>query len=174
MSFSSYLRMMIKRAVLSYRLKRICSENRYIFHPDHRGWIFDGLNGSAASFYVECPEKIYSVKLTGSVGRLRHINFIDSTHYSIRRFYGHFRGIVGGVSFWEDIGYQKEPYDFTYRFCEPYLGKEVIPVVLVCPVPTVVSAIRDNRRQVLSDGDFTGEGYLYSRRGFLALLHGIK
>lgn len=167
-------RLLVKRAVLAHRLKNICSEKGYILHPTHRGWIFDSINDAEASLYVECSEKVYSVKLTGSGKRLRYISFIDPTHYSLRKYYGHFRGIIGGVSYCEDIEYKKQAYDFTYRLPPSCSDKALVPVVLVCPVPAVVSAVCGNQTKQLSDGDFTGEGYLYSRSEFLAVLEGIK
>ena len=167
------LRLLVKRLILAYRLKCVCDDKGYVFHPTHRAWIFDGINDTRVSFYVECREKVYSVKLTGSGKRSRFINFIDPTHYSLRCFYGHFRGFVGGLSIWEDIGYRKKAYDFTYMLPPSCVAKELISVVLVCPVPAVVLATRGNRSQEIGDGDHMGEGYLYSRRGFLALLEGI-
>ncbi len=165
-----YIRMLIKRGVLLYDLKQICAEKKYILHDSHRNWIFDGIDDGHNSFYVECPEKVYSVKLLGTKSRLQFINFIDPSNYSIRKYYGHFRGVIGGVSYWEDIARKKKPYDFTYNLPKSCSMKEIIPIVLICPVPAMVSAMRGNTKQDLDDGDFTGEGYLYTRRRFLELL----
>lgn len=165
-----YVRMLIKRVVLLHELKSICTEKKYILHDSHRNWIFDGIDDSYAGFYVECPKKVYSVKLLGTKSRLQFINFIDPSNYSIRKYYGHFRGIIGGVSYWEDIARKKKPYDFTYNLPEGCSSKELMPIVLICPVPAKVSAMRGNTRVDLCDGDHTGEGYLYTRRGFLELL----
>lgn len=165
-----YLRIFVMRLMLLYGLRDVCKMKGYILHRPRRVWIFDGFSDSTPSFFIESPDKVYSVKLVGAKAKSQYIKFIDEGHYSLRKVYGYLRGIHGGATFAEDIEHKKNPYDFTADMPQSCASKELLPVILICPVPNRVSAHSHGLLIELGNGDHNGEGYIYTRSGFLSML----
>lgn len=163
-----YLRFLFKRLQLLRGLKRICRKDGLEL-TFRKGWLFDGFSEHRTAFTVESSDKIWSVKLVGALKRSNYINLTDRKSYSVRKVYATLRGIHGGVTYDEFISRPKRPFDFTSQI-DTSTNKQIVPILLVCPVPTQICGVVGNRLRVIGVGMDTGEGLLYTGSSFIGLL----
>ncbi len=58
-----YIRCLIKRIVMVFRLTSVCKKHGHTLHPAHPLWMFGNRYGSACDFHIETEDRIYAVKL---------------------------------------------------------------------------------------------------------------
>ncbi len=178
-----YLVFAVKRACLAMKLKTVCRRKGYAFTPLKRFWWFDTVKSGNCACKIETADTCYAVKIIGTVSRRQHLRFLNDTHYAVRslRFETHMTAKAAGYTYKE-----KEPY----RFADIATDKPLYPVILLHPAPTTISAKRTDsngekaatpsyltpktdaprRDELLQNGDFTGEGYVYTTNAFLNML----
>lgn len=175
-----YIVFAVKRLCLAARLKFVCRKKGYILTPLKAFWWLDTVGSGFSACKIETADTCYAVKIVGTVFRRQHLRFYDDTHYAVRSllFETHSTAKAAGYTYKE-----KEPY----RFAEVDTEKTVYPVILLHPAPTTISAKRTDsnsekaatswyltpktdapkRDELLQNGDFTGEGYVYTMKAFL-------
>lgn len=172
-----------RRLMLAYRLTTACRRKGVRFTPLKAFWWLDTIRSGACACVIETADTCYVLKLIGTVSRRQHIRFFDETHYAIRslRFETHTTAKAATY-----VYKQKEPY----RFAECITDKAIYPVLLLHPAPTTISVRRAHstheqaatpywvtpktdapaQDELLQNGDFTGEGYVYTEKAFMKLL----
>jgi len=172
-----------KRLCLAMRLKSVCRKKGYILTPLKAFWWLDTVGSGSPACKIETADTCYAVKIVGTVFRKQHLRFLDETHIAVRSllFETHQTARAAGYTY-----KVKEPY----RFAEVDTEKTVCPVILLQPAPTTISAKRADssgekaatssyltpktdaprRDELLQNGDFTGEGYVYTVKAFLSNL----
>ena len=178
-----YIVFAAKRLCLVTRLKVACRKKGYTLTPLKPFWWFDTVKSGKCACKIETPDTCHAIKIIGTVSHRQHLRFLNDTHYAIRslRFETHETAKAAGYTYKE-----KEPY----RFAEVDTEKTVHPILLLHPAPTTISAKRTDssgekaatpsyltpktdpprRDELLQNGDFTGEGYVYTADAFLSLL----
>ena len=174
-----YIVFAVKRVFLAVRLKAICRQKGYTFTPLKAFWWLDTVKSGLPACKIETADTCYAVKILGTVFRRQHLRFLDETHFAVRslRFETHMTAKAAGYTYKE-----KEPY----RFDEITAQTPVRPVIILHPAPTTISAKRKDssgeqaatpsyvtpkqdapkRDELLQNGDFTGEGYVYTVKAF--------
>lgn len=149
-----------KRVFLWMKWKVVCKRNGLQWFPTHFFWFLGNFKGGKCDFYVQTPERVYSVKLCGASSKT-FIDFGDDTHYSRRSIRFHISSVlpVPRVK-------RKKEFDFRYHCPENLRTAQIKPIVLMDPMPLKVTYANKE----IGNGDFTGEGYFYDRAGFLRLL----
>ncbi len=169
----------IKRLYLATRLKAVCRQKGYTFTPLKHLWWLDSVQSGSLACKVETDNTCYAIKIIGTVFRKRHLRFLDKTHIAVRSllFETHWTAKAADYTYKE-----KE----SYRFADVATEKSVHPVLLLHPAPTTISAKRldsngeqaaissymapktdaPKRDELLQNGDFTGEGYVYTVKAF--------
>ncbi|MBQ3093779.1 MAG: hypothetical protein IJC52_01285 [Clostridia bacterium] len=175
-----YVIFAVKRSHLAVQLKSICRKKGYTFTPLKAFWWLDTVKSGDCACKIETADTCYSLKIIGTVSRRHHLRFLSKTQFAVRslRFETHMTSKASGYSY-----KPKEPY----RFDEVVSEKPIHPVLLLCPTPTTISVKRTNgsgeqadtpsyvtpkvdaprRDELLQNGDFTGEGYVYTAKAFL-------
>ncbi len=175
-----YIVFAVKRLCLAMRLKSACRQKGYILTPLKAFWWLDTVKSGSPACKIETADTGYAVKIIGTVFKRQHLRFLNETHYAVRSllFETHSTAKAAGYTYKE-----KEPY----RFAEVDTEKTVHPVILLHPAPTTISAKRSDssgekaatsayltpktdapkRDELLQNGDFTGEGYVYTVKAFL-------
>lgn len=175
-----YIVFAVKRLCLAVRLKSACRQKGYVLTPLKRFWWLDTVTSGGCACKLETADTCYAVKIIGTVSKRKHLRFMDDTHVAVRslRFETHMTAKAAGYTYKE-----KEPY----RFAEVDTEKTLHPVILLHPAPTTISAKRmdssgekaatpsyvtpkkdaPKRDELLQNGDFTGEGYVYTMKAFL-------
>ncbi len=175
-----YIVFAVKRLCLATRLKSACRKKGYTLTPLKAFWWLDTVKSGSPACKIETPDTCYAVKIVGTVFKRQHLRFYDDTHYAVRSllFETHYTAKAAGYTY-----KGKEPY----RFAEVNTEKTVHPVILLHPAPTTISAKRTDsngekaatsayltpktdpprRDELLQNGDFTGEGYVYTAKAFL-------
>ncbi|MBQ4617674.1 MAG: hypothetical protein IJB27_04795 [Clostridia bacterium] len=178
-----YIVFAVKRLCLAARLRAVCRKKGYTLTPLKRFWWLDTVKSGSPACKIETADIGYAVKIIGTVFRRKHLRFYDGTHYAVRslRFETHMTAKAAGYTYKE-----KEPY----RFSKVETENTVYPVILLHPAPTTISAKRADsngekaatpsyltpktdpplRDELLQNGDFTGEGYVYTADAFLSHL----
>ena len=176
-----YIVFAVKRQCLASRLKAVCRKKGYTLTPLKAFWWLDTVKSGLPACKIETVDTCYAVKIIGTVFRRKHLRFMDETHFAVRslRFETHMTAKAVGYTYKE-----KEPY----RFDEVTTDKPVHPVILLHPSPTTISAKRTDsngekaatpsylmphqdapkRDELLQNGDFTGEGYVYTMKALLS------
>ncbi len=178
-----YIVFAVRRLSLACKLKAACRKKGYTLTPLKAFWWLDTVKSGSPACKIETADIGYAVKIVGTVFRKKHLRFYDGTHYAVRSllFETHYTAKAAGYTYKE-----KEPY----RFAEVDTEKTVHPVILLHPAPTTISAKRMDssgekaatsayltpktdapyRDELLQNGDFTGEGYVYTVKAFLNML----
>ncbi len=173
----------VRRVFLAFRLKAMCRRKDGVFTPLKAFWWLDTVKSGSPACKIETADTCYVIKIIGTVFRKQHLRFMDDTHYAVRslRFETHMTAKAAGYTYRE-----KEPY----RFADAATDKTVHPVILLHPAPTAISAKRRDtngeqaatpsyltpkqdapkRDELLQNGDFTGEGYVYTLKRYRSLL----
>lgn len=179
-----YVAFTVKRLCLTMRLKSVCRQSGCTVTPLKAFWWLDTVRSGSLACKIETADACYAVKIVGTVFRRQHLRFYDDTHIGVRslRFETHMTAKAVGYTYKE-----KEPY----RFAEVDTEKAVHPVILLHPAPTTISAKRmdssgeksatssyltpktdaPRRDELLQNGDFTGEGYVYTEKAFYRQIH---
>ncbi len=125
------IRILIKRIRLYCKLKHTCRKIDAKVIGTHLFWPLGSKNGGNSDFYIETPDKIYSVKLFAVRKRLSSLILTDQGQYRIRTTYA----LLGSITYHRDSGYQKlMAYQFRKAFREAWYIKEFVPVLLIHPV----------------------------------------
>ena len=175
-----YVVFVLQRLCLACKLKAVCRKNGYILTPLKPLWWLDTIKNGDCACKIETDDTCYVVKIIGTVFRKKHLRFMDDTHFAVRslRFETHMTAKAVDYTYKE-----KEPY----RFADVATDKTLHPVILLHPAPTMISAKRGDtngekaatpsyvapkqdapkRDELLQNGDFTGEGYVFTTKAFL-------
>lgn len=178
-----YIVFAVRRLLLACKLKVVCCQKGYTFTPLKRLWWLDTVKSGDLACKIETADVCYGIKIIGTVFRKQHLRFMDETHIAVRSllFETHWTAKATGYIYKE-----KEPY----RFVDVDTEKTRYPVLLLHPAPTTISAKRmdtsgekaatssyltpktdaPKRDELLQNGDFTGEGYVYTMKTFLGKL----
>ncbi len=178
-----YMVFAVKRLCLAMRLKSACRKKGYTLTPLKAFWWLDTVGSGSPACKIEAADTCYAIKIVGTVFRRQHLRFLDETHMAVRSllFETHTTAKAAGYTYKE-----KEPY----RFADVATDKTMHPVILLHPAPTTISAKRTDtggekaatpywvtpktdapkRDELLQNGDFTGEGYIYTVKAFLGNL----
>ena len=174
-----YAVFVLRRLCLAAQLKSVCHRKGYAFTPLKPLWWIDTVKSGDCACKIETADTCYVVKIIGTVFRKQHLRFMDDTHFAVRslRFETHTTAKAVDYTYKE-----KEPY----RFADVTTDKTMHPVILLHPAPTTISAKRTDsngekaatssyltpkhdapyRDELLQNGDFTGEGYVYTMKAF--------
>ena len=174
-----YIVFVLKRLCLAAQLKSVCRRKGYAFTPLKSFWWLDTVRSGKCACKIETPDTCHTIKLIGTVFRKQHLRFMDDTYFAVRslRFETHMTAKAVNYTYKE-----KEPY----RFADVATNKPMYPVILLHPAPTTISAKRPDssgemaatssyltpkhdapkRDELLQNGDFTGEGYVYTIKAF--------
>ena len=79
-----FIRFFIKRIILRNNIKHICRLKNFKYKANRLGDVFGNFKGKNCDFYIETPDKVYSVKLCGTFFKKNLCDFMDKTHYAIR------------------------------------------------------------------------------------------
>ncbi len=176
-----YIVFAVKRLCLAARLTSVCRKEGYTLTPFKAFWWLDTVKSGSPACKIETADTCYAIKIVGTVFKKQHLRFYDGTHYAVRSllFETHETAKAADYTYKE-----KDPY----RFAEVDTEKTVHPVILLHPAPTTISAKRTDsngekaatssyltpktdaprRDELLQNGDFTGEGYVYTMKAFLS------
>ena len=175
-----YAAFVLRRLCLACTLKAVCRKNGYLHTPLKPLWWLDTVKSGDCACKIETDDTCYAVKIIGTVFRKQHLRFMDDSHFAVRslRFETHMTAKAVDYAYKE-----KEPYSFA----DVTTDKTMHPVILLHPAPTMISAKRGDtngekaatssyltpnrdvpkRDEILQNGDFTGEGYVYTASVFL-------
>lgn len=157
------IRFYIKRVVMLFEIKHICRLNSFKYKANHFGVILGNFKWKNFDFYIETPNKVYSVKLCGMYFKMNLCDFRDAEHYAIRTLAFQLPHTKNSIEYKVKT---KPAYNFRYRFAETYYTKELIPIILMNPV----SINTTYNKQGVGNSDFISEGYFYTNHGFLEKL----
>ena len=173
-----YIVFAVKRVYLTAQLTAICRRKGYIFTPLKPLWWLDTVKSGSPACKIETADTYYVVKIIGTLSKKQHLRFLTETQFAVRslRFETHMTAKAAGYTY-----KQKEPY----RFDDVQSPKALYPVILLHPAPTTISVKRSNscekadtpsyvtpkadppkQNELLQNGDFTGEGYVYTLKSF--------
>ena len=166
----TFLRYIIKRIVLSCKLKKFCKTHNYSIIAAHKLWMFGFQNNNHNDFYIETPNDIYSVKLFGVLRRKYILIFTDSNEYLFRRA----PAIRQMASPTDGPVHQLPNFDFHHNYQNEWNEKVTHPVLLVNPVGVEVRS-KSNRgvEEIISAGEMLNGMEIYSLASFTEHLQGI-
>ena len=142
-----YIRALIKRLILLYKMKKLCNQKDFKIYPTHPLWIFGNSFMKRCDFHIETPDEIVSVKLFGSLRRFRTLILTEKNRYFYRYFIGIFSYVWGGIFFPVDTKEKFMPtYDFKRGFKNEWENKKSVQVLLVNPV-SIETRLQKIRKQ---------------------------
>lgn len=153
-------RFLWKRICLAAKLKRICKKKDYSLKILNFLFLFSGFKRRQSDFFIETNDTVYSVKCVGIVFKKNYLKFIDDTHYAIRPLAFHLAATAGGVEYSVK---GKPKYSFYESVPDSALLKDLVKIVLVCPVP---GTLQYNNLNV-GNGESIGEALCYTTSSFL-------
>lgn len=154
-----FIKFFIKRIILRNNIKRICRLKKFNYKANRSGDVFGNFKGENCDFYIETPDKVYSVKLCGTYFKKNLCDFMDKTHYAIRALSFQLPHTRNSVKYKVKT---KPEYNFKYKFSETYHDKELIPIILMNPTSVNVTY----NKSEIGNSDSVGEGFFYTRNGF--------
>lgn len=157
-------RFICKRIAVFVKIKKLCKKKEYSLRVINRGFLFFGFNRKQSDFYIETPDAVYSIKLVGTIFKKNYLKFVDDTHYAIRPLAFQIASTASG------IGYNikgKPQYSFFDSIPDSALNKNLVKVVLVCPVS---GTLQYNDLNV-GCGESIGEALCYTTSSFLKELN---
>lgn len=157
-------RFLCKRIAMFFKIKKLCEKKQYSLHIINHGFLFSGFNRKQSDFYIETTEAVYSIKLVGTIFKKNYLKFVDDTHYAIRPLAFQIAPTALGV------GYnvkEKPQYSFFDSIPDSGLSKNLVKVVLVCPVS---GTLQYNDLNV-GCGESIGEALCYTTSSFLKELN---
>lgn len=171
-----YILFAVRRLWLAHQLKTLCRRKGHTFTPLKPWWWLDTVADGRCACKIETADTCYVLKLIGTISRRQHLRFLSDTHYAARslRFETHTTAKAAGY-----VYKTKSPYRFADHGA-------AVPVLLLHPAPTAISVKRQDstheqactpywvtpkvdppaQDEYLQNGDFTGEGYVYTHAAF--------
>lgn len=162
-----YILYVIRRMGMLHRIKKVCKEKGYLFHPTHKLLALSRMKDSGCDFHIKTPDTVYSVKMCGVISKKIYLNFISPTYYEVKSLRFKLTATVWDVSYKQK---EKQPYNFSCRIPQEYSACKIVPIILFHPMSHKVSYSESGERKHAGNGDSIGEGILYSGRKFAELL----
>ncbi len=165
-------RILVKRLILSAKIRKFCVENNLNFVGTHLLWCLGGKNGKNCDFYIESRDTVYSVKLWAMKRRHTILCFTYNGHYFIRGFVAFASGMsMGKIPV--DSKFKTLPdFDFRYKFREEWYGKDYKPILLINPTCYEVRLIgRDKKESVVGRGQTVNGFYIHTLSSLLSKLY---
>lgn len=157
--FYPFIRFFIKRISLIADIRHICRLKKFRYKANRFGAVFGNFKGKNCDFYIETADKLYSVKLCGTFFRKDLCDFMDEEHYAVRELAFQIAATRHAVRYKVKT---KRAYDFKYKSEKAYSEKDLIPIILMNPVPADVTY----HMKGIGNGDYIGEGIFYTGKGF--------
>ena len=166
------LRFLIKRTVMTVRIKRFCRRQDARLVKCNPFWWLGGKNGGGCDFYIETEKDIFAIKLFGAMRRQSNLCFTWDGRFLIRSFVG----IVGGTGqVIYTLNGKKKPlpaYDFRYRFENGWELKNPHQILLVHPVCMEIRYVeRSGDERILGTGEFIGDMEIQTLSGLLGMIN---
>lgn len=162
-----FARFCCKRITMFVKIKRICQKKKYSLNVINYRFLFSGFNRKRIDFCVETEDAVYSIKIVGIVFKNNYLKFIDDTHYAIRPLAFQIASTAAGIGFKVK---EKPRYSFVDSIPDSALIKNIVKVVLVCPVS---GTLQYNDLNV-GNGESIGEALCYTTSSFLKELNSPK
>ena len=108
-----------------FEIKHICRLNSFKYKANHFGVILGNFKWKNCDFYIETPNKVYSVKLCGMYFKMNLCDFRDAEHYAIRTLAFQLPHTKNSIEYKVKT---KPAYNFRYRFAETYYTKDNIEI----------------------------------------------
>ena len=162
-----YFRCFIKRIALIIALKRACNKCGFMLVPTHKLWLFGNIKSGKSDFCVTGANKVFRVKLAGSISSMHFYCFKDENGYLFKSLKWTL------ISHWTSKTYKQKsklPFDFDYGMRDEWTGYKITDVLLFYPTPGGVFVSESGTEVEIWNGDFTGEALFYTKKGFLELL----
>lgn len=156
-------RFLWKRISLLVKIKRVCKKRNYSLKIINHYLLFSGFERKQSDFVIETDDAVYSVKLVGLVFKNNYLKFIDDTHYALRPLTFQLASTAGGIEYSVK---EKPEFEFYESVPDGALNKNMVKIVLVCPVP---GTLQYNDRNVGS-GESIGEAFCCTTSSFIGKL----
>lgn len=130
-----YIRLLIKRVIMSIKIKKICKRKKFRLYGTHLLWMFGRKNGRNCDLYIETPIEILSIKLFETLHYHSIVYFTEHGTYFVRRFIG-FIANTGSMLRMPIDGREKkcQLYNFRRKFQFEWEIKTPKNILLFTPV----------------------------------------
>ena len=162
-----FLRFLIKRIILSRKIKKLCKEKGFTLHRTHLFWMLSGRNYKKCDFYIEAYDSIYCVKLFNTPKWSNMLLFTDDNKYFFREII-----TVRSTPFYSDKKLRTLPlYDFRVKYKDEWGLKTFYNVLLVHPVCHEIRKRTTNGvESILGARDVINRMEIYSLARFIGRL----
>ncbi len=124
-----YIVYLIKRTVMYIKIRQVCKSRGFKVIPTRKICFLGSNSGPFCDFYIECPDKIFSVKLFGLPIRVAEIVFATDGTYFTRRY-------LNLIKFSSKYDTQRKPrvkYDFRKNYRDEWADKATVNILLINP-----------------------------------------
>ena len=163
-----FIRFLFKRISLLFKVKSFCKKQGVILHKTSTFWYLGVRNGGGCNFYMETPNKIYSVKLFPTLKKQSCVRFLDNRRYYIEKFMVLFGSWGASVKFSFKSRVKKlNEINFKHKFNTEWNAKPLVPVLLINPICEKVQLKNGDTNQIICDGDTVFETYVFGLKGLI-------
>ena len=162
-----FFRFLIKRIVLSRKIKKLCKEKGVTLYRTHLFWMLSGRNRKKCDFYIEAYDSIYCIKMFNTPKWSNMLLFTDDDKYFFREII-----TVRTTPFYSDKKLRKLPlYDFRVKYKEEWGLKNFYNILLVHPVCHEIRKRTSNGiESILGTRDEINRMEIYSLARFIGRL----
>ncbi len=170
-----YLRITVKRIIMTVRLKKLCQKLGYTLYPTHPFWFFGDKRRNSCDCHIETPHEIYSVKLFSVKSRNSELVFKWNGkyyEYFLRNFLTLISTIGAAVKYPIEGKIKPFPaYNFDLNYKQEWYAKIHRRILLVNPVCREIRLQTKHDTEVLrGSGDTVNGTQIYSLSRFLGEL----
>jgi len=152
------LRAFFKRLRMLQKIKKCCRKNGYTLRRSGSPF---ALNGSErTTFQIEKGNKVFLVKLMGSLHKLETIYLNTGGTYFVQRIIPLGAGRGGSITHTKTGRTHPFPEVDWLNGEQEDFGKRYIPIILFCPAPMEIRVIRGQQEESLISDGTVGGGYI--------------
>ena len=168
-----YIRFLIKRISLCFKIKSFCKQENLIFHKTSVFWWLGVKKSGGCNFYIETSNAIYSIKLFPTLNKQSCVHFWNNRSYYVEKFMVLFGtwGSSAKFSFKSRIHSLGE-FDFKYKFNDEWSEKPLVPILLVNPICRSIKLKINDNEQFVCDGDALFETRVFGLKGLISEISG--